>query len=62
MKLNLETLGNSEFWKSNNVILPGFDVKATAGYTLENPVWVHFGAGSLFRAFHALVMQELLNK
>ncbi len=62
MKLNLETLGNNEFWKSNNVILPGFDVKATAAYTLEHPVWVHFGAGSLFRAFHALVMQELLNK
>lgn len=29
--------------------------------TKENPFWIHFGAGNLFRAFHAVVAQNLLN-
>ena len=29
--------------------------------TKENPEWVHFGAGNIFRAFPAAVCQELLN-
>lgn len=28
---------------------------------MENPFWVHFGAGNLFRAFQANVVQRLLN-
>lgn len=27
----------------------------------ENPVWVHFGGGNLFRCFHAKIAQDLLN-
>jgi len=30
--------------------------------TKKHPVWVHFGGGNLFRAFHAVIAQELLNK
>ena len=29
--------------------------------TKEAPFWIHFGAGNLFRAFHAGVVQNLLN-
>ena len=29
--------------------------------TKENPFWIHFGAGNLFRAFHANVVQNMLN-
>ena len=30
--------------------------------TAETPVWVHFGAGNIFRGFVAMLQQELLNK
>ncbi|MDP1142567.1 mannitol dehydrogenase family protein, partial [Klebsiella pneumoniae] len=30
--------------------------------TADNPVWVHFGGGNLFRCFHAVVAQDLLNQ
>jgi fructuronate reductase len=33
-------------------------IKATG----ENPVWVHFGAGNIFRAFHAEIAQRMLDK
>ena len=29
--------------------------------TKENRFWIHFGAGNLFRAFHANVVQNMLN-
>ncbi|MDO5441220.1 MAG: mannitol dehydrogenase family protein [Bacillota bacterium] len=38
-----------------------FDREAVKKATKENPVWVHFGCGNIFKAFHAAVMQRLLN-
>ncbi|MGM0126101.1 fructuronate reductase [Enterococcus sp. AZ194] len=31
-------------------------------YTKEHPQWLHFGGGNLFRAFHAEIAQELVDK
>ena len=62
MKLDRLALENKQFWQEAGIKLPQFDVEKTAACTLEKPVWIHFGAGSLFRAFHAMVMQELLDK
>ena len=41
--------------------LPTFDYYAVKKNTDERPEWVHFGAGNIFRAFQANVMQKLLN-
>ncbi|MCR5674228.1 MAG: mannitol dehydrogenase family protein [Lachnospiraceae bacterium] len=41
--------------------LPAFDFNAVKKNTDERPEWVHFGAGNIFRAFQANVMQNLLN-
>lgn len=41
--------------------LPTFDYDAIKKNTHENPVWIHFGAGNIFRAFQANVVQNLLN-
>ena len=41
--------------------LPTFDYDAVKANTDERPEWVHFGAGNIFRAFQANVMQNLLN-
>ena len=41
--------------------LPEFDWNAMCAATEENPVWVHFGAGNIFRGFIAVLQQRLLN-
>ena len=35
--------------------LPTFDYETIQRNTLERPVWIHFGAGNLFRAFQAKI-------
>ena len=42
--------------------LPDFDYETVKKNTYERPVWIHFGAGNLFRAFQANVLQNLLNE
>ena len=41
--------------------LPEFDIEKVMENTKENPAWIHFGAGNIFRAFQANVVQKLLN-
>lgn len=42
--------------------LPQFDRSKVKENTLSEPTWIHFGAGNIFRAFPAAVLQKLLNK
>jgi len=42
--------------------LPAFDYETIKKNTEERPVWIHFGAGNIFRAFQANVVQNLLNR
>ena len=62
MKLNLAALNDKAFFEEANVRLPAFDVEAMRKETAENPVWVHFGAGNIFRGFIARLQQTLLEK
>ena len=62
MQVNEQGLKNKEQWESKGYSLPGFDRTAVTEKTRENPFWVHFGAGNIFRAFQANVVQDLLNK
>ena len=48
-------------YESAGISLPEYDVAQVAAHTSEHPVWVHFGAGNIFRAFQANVVQKLLN-
>ena len=61
MKLNEETLKQTSFWEESGYNLPKFDREKMTAETKENPVWVHFGGGNLFRAFHAAIAQRMLN-
>lgn len=58
MKLSLDNLSQNLSWKGYR--LPQYDVQAAREYTKEHPVWLHFGAGNLFRAFPAVLAQRLL--
>ena len=48
-------------WEKAGVRLPAFDIEAMRAHTKEKPVWVHFGAGNIFRAFIAALQQRLLD-
>ena len=48
--------------KNEGFSLPQYDREAMRAKTKENPFWIHFGAGNIFRAFQANVVQNLLNE
>ena len=54
MKVNLQTIQETAFWEKAGVRLPRFDVSAMREATNKAPVWVHFGAGNIFRAYIAV--------
>ena len=62
MRLTDEGLCNRDFWMERNVRLPGYDRARMRERTLTAPVWVHFGAGNIFRGFIAGLQQRLLNE
>ncbi|NME82153.1 mannitol dehydrogenase family protein [Clostridium sp. SM-530-WT-3G] len=62
MKLNYKNLCDKEFWKSRNYNIPEFNIEKMIQSTKENPVWVHFGSGNIFKAFPAMLQQKLLNE
>ena len=62
MELTLQGLKQTEDWKQAGYSLPQYDIPAVAARTHENPRWIHFGAGNIFRAFQANVVQNLLNE
>ena len=62
MRLNKEGLTARNLWKDAGYSLPEFDRETVRKATHENPFWIHFGAGNIFRAFQANVVQDLLNQ
>ena len=61
MRLQDEGLKNTEEWKKKGYALPLFDREKMRRATKDAPFWIHFGAGNIFRAFQANVVQNLLN-
>ena len=61
MKLSEIKNGASPEWAQKGYELPTFDIEAVRAKTHESPVWVHFGAGNIFRAFPAAILNEALN-
>lgn len=62
MKLDAQGLQDLQAWKEAGYDLPEFDRERMIGKTKENPFWVHFGAGNIFKAFLANVVQKLLKE
>jgi len=56
LNLNINSLRDTEAWNAAEIKLPG-------RYPVSNgPVWVHIGAGNIFRGFIAGLQQRLLNE
>ena len=62
MRLNANGLSDRKQWEEKGYALPEFDREKVTAATKENPFWIHFGAGNIFRAFQANVVQNLLNE
>ncbi|PJI09704.1 MULTISPECIES: mannitol dehydrogenase family protein [Clostridium] len=61
LNLSSESIKNQSIWENKKVELPKFDYEKMSQNTIENPTWVHFGAGNIFRGFIASLQQKLLN-
>ncbi|MDK2879781.1 MAG: fructuronate reductase [Thermoanaerobacteraceae bacterium] len=62
MKLCISDLKNRQLWENKGYELPSFDIEEVKEKTLKQPMWLHFGAGNIFRAFPAVLQQTLLDK
>jgi fructuronate reductase len=62
MKLSAAGLADRAQWEAKGYKLPQFDREKVKAATYENPNWVHFGVGNIFRAFQANIAQNLLNE
>jgi fructuronate reductase len=59
MELSLQGL---QALAQKGYIVPEFDIPAMRAKTKQKPVWIHFGAGNIFRAFPAVLAQKLLDR
>ncbi|NMA83778.1 MAG: mannitol dehydrogenase family protein, partial [Epulopiscium sp.] len=62
MKLSLESLKDNTSWEKAGFELPQYNIEKMKLNTKENPTWIHFGAGNIFRALMANAQQNILNK
>ena len=61
MKLNEAGIKDRAQWEQKGYSLPKYDRNMIKTETINNPKWIHFGAGNIFRAFQANVVQNMLN-
>lgn len=61
MKLSKSAIKDRQVWENAGIELPEFNIDKMQAVTKEEPTWVHFGAGNIFRGFIAVLQQELLN-
>ncbi len=62
MKVTLEGIKDVAAFEKAGVTLPKYDVAAVQAESRKNPVWLHFGAGNIFRGFVASLQQTLLDQ
>lgn len=51
-----------EAFKAQGITLPAHDIDAVRAAGIVQPVWIHVGGGNLYRAFHAEIAQDLMDK
>lgn len=50
-----------DLWKNKGYKLPSYNIHDLKVETKNNPTWLHFGAGNIFRAFPATILHDILN-
>ena len=60
MELTLAGIKDIAAFRQAGIVLPKYNVEKMIEKTMENPKWVHFGAGNIFRIFIGSVADDLL--
>ena len=53
---------NRAEWEAKGYVMPAYDRAAMVERTRKDPTWIHFGAGNIFRAFPAAVLEGMLSR
>ena len=61
MVISMRLVNYDASWKEKGYELPEYDREQISKNTKENPTWIHFGAGNIFRGFPAAGLQKILN-
>ncbi|MBQ7561377.1 MAG: mannitol dehydrogenase family protein [Synergistaceae bacterium] len=61
MKLNYKGLADKDSWHKAGISLPSYNPEELAAKTRNNPRWVHFGIGNIFRIFIGGIADKLIN-
>lgn len=62
MNLCENDIKKNELWESKGYILPRYDRGLIKDNTCRRPIWLHLGAGNLFRSLAAITQQKLLDE
>ncbi len=62
MILKIDGIQEEMGWGNAQIKLPRYDVPKMIQDTTNNPIWLHFGAGNIFRGYIAKLQQELLDR
>ncbi len=62
MRLSDEGLNEKGLWEQYGYALPKYNRDEVRETTKKQPIWIHFGAGNIFRAFQTNVVEKLLNQ
>ena len=62
LRLTRAGLRDAAGWNKIGVKTPSFDLEQMEENTRQAPVWLHFGAGNIFRAFIANIQHQLLEQ
>ncbi len=62
MKLTIEGIKNHEPWEKAGIALPGYRVEEISEKAKQEPKWVHFGIGNIFRIFIGGIADGLLEE
>ncbi len=62
MELSLRGIEEREAWQKTGIALPSYPIPQITRRTAENPVWVHFGSGNIFRSFLGKIADALISE
>ncbi len=62
MRLSDETIKDRSWWEEKGFTVPSYDRESMVKNTKKRPRWIHFGAGNIFRAMHAVMADTLIEK